>query len=251
MLDRVRIVLVRPIRSGNVGAVCRAMTNLGLSDLVLVSPDCDPTDEQARGFAARAKPLLAEARIVENLADALTGCVRTFACSGKGGFYRRQATITPWEAARLALDAAGSAPAAFVFGPEDRGLVLRELLELDRVVEIPTDPQYPAMNLAAAATVMCYELRRAWLERDPSAVPPTREWATDERKRAMYAHLFTSLERIGFFDGQQNPDHLRFPLRHLFGRFEMTENEVDILIGMARQMAWCADRLDGRDDAQR
>jgi len=249
MLDRIRIVLVRPIRSGNVGAVCRAMANMGLSDLVLVSPACDIADEQAQGFAARAKPLLARARVVDSLGPALAGCVTTFAASAKGGFYRRQAAVAPAEAADLAFATAAVGSVAFVFGPEDRGLVMRELLDFDRVVEIPADPDYPALNLAAAATVICYELRRAWLQVE-GRLPwpaPAEELATDERKRVLYAKLFDALERIGFFDNQQNPDHLKFALRHVFGRVSMTVNEVDILIGMSQQMRWYVERR-GRAD---
>jgi tRNA/rRNA methyltransferase len=242
MLDRIRIVLVRPIRSGNIGAVCRAMMNMGLSELVLVSPACDPTDEQAQGFAARAKPLLERARLVDSVPAALEGCVTTFAASAKGGMYRRQAAMTVAAAADLALAAAG--PAAFAFGPEDRGLVMRELLHFDRVCEIPADPDYPVLNLAAAATIVCYEIRQAWLRaaRRPPWPPDDEPIATDQRKRILYAKLFDALDGIGFFGGQQNPEHLKYALRRVFGRRTMTVNEVDILIGMAQQIRWYAAR---------
>jgi TrmH family RNA methyltransferase len=244
MLDRVRIVLVRPIRSGNVGAVCRVMVNMGLSDLVLVSPACDPADEQAQGFAARAKPLLERARLVDSVPAALDGCVTTFAASAKGGMYRRQAAVTPAAAADLALRAAAAGPVAFAFGPEDRGLVMRELLDFDRVLEIPADPDYPVLNLAAAVAVVCYEVRQAWLRAagQPPWPPRDEPVATDGRKRTLYTKLFDALDAIGFFGGQQNPEHLKYALRRVFGRVDLTVNEVDILIGMAEQIRWYASR---------
>jgi TrmH family RNA methyltransferase len=244
MLDRVRIVLVRPIRPGNLGAVCRAMVNMGLSELVLVSPECARDDEQARGFAARAKPLLERARTVDSVAAALDGCVRTFATSAKGGMYRRQAGVTAAAGAALALDAVSAGRVAIAFGPEDRGLVMRELLEFDRVIEIPADPEYPVLNLAAAATVMCYELRQEFLRRAGGVRPALNGEppASDERKRALYAKLFAALDEIGFFGGQQNPDHLKFALRRIFGRVDLTVNEVDILIGMTQQIRWYVER---------
>ncbi|MFQ5807322.1 MAG: RNA methyltransferase [Phycisphaerae bacterium] len=244
MLDRIRIVLVRPMRPGNVGAVCRAMVNMGLSDLVLVSPACDLADEQAQGFAARAKPLLQRARIVDSTPAALAGCIATFAASAKGGMYRRQAAMTAAAAADLAVEAAAAGPVAFAFGPEDRGLVMRELLHFDRVVEIPADPEYPVLNLAAAVTVLCYEVRQAWLRAGgrPPWSPREEPVAADERKRMLYAKLFDALDEIGFFDGQQNPEHLKYALRRVFGRANLTANEVDILIGMAQQIRWYADR---------
>jgi tRNA/rRNA methyltransferase len=249
MLERIRIVLVRPIRPGNVGAVCRVMTNMGLRELVLVAPACDRLDEQAVGFAARARPLLEAARVVPDIATALEGCVLTLASSGKGGLYRRHAAIAPAQAAAAALDAAAAGPVALVFGPEDRGLLLEELLHFDRVVEIPADAAYPVLNLAAAAAVMCYELRRTWLERreEPSRARP---WAREEQKRVLFEKLFAALETIGFFRNQQYEAHLPLALRHLLGRMDLSVNEADILIGMARQIQWYAERYGPRGDAE-
>lgn len=239
MLEHIRIVLVRPIRPGNVGAVCRIMTNMGLRELVLVAPACDRFDEQAIGFAARARPLLEAARVVPDIPSALDGCVLTLATSGKGGMYRRPVAIAPPQAAADALDATAAGPVALAFGPEDRGLLLEELLHFDRVVAIPSDPTYSVLNLAAAVTVMCYELRRTWLERQP-APPPARPRAHDEQKRILFERLFAALETIGFFHNQQFEAHLPLALRHLFGRLDLSVNEADILIGMARQIEWYA-----------
>ena len=99
------------------------------------------------------------------------------------------------------------------------------------------------LNLAAAVTVVCYELRKAWLAAEgksplPLAIDPG--LARDDQKQVLFAKLFDALERVGFFFGQ-NPDHLKYALRHLFGRIEMNVNEVDILIGLARQIRWYVD----------
>lgn len=242
MLARVRIVLVRPLRSGNVGSIARAMANFGLSDLVLVAPGCDPFDAQGTGFAARGKPVLAGARIVPTISDALTDCIASFATSAKGGLYRRQAGIAPADAADAVLQKAASGPVAIAFGPEDRGLLQEELLHFDRVIEIPANPAYPALNLAAAATIVCYELRQAF-RRSQGAAPIDAhpDIAPHGRTDILYAKLFDALERIGFFRTQQSPEHLRLALRRIFGRVELSTNEVDILIGMAQQIRWYYD----------
>jgi len=227
------------------------MANMGLSDLVLVSPECDLDDPQAQGFAARAKHMLKEARVVHSVAEALEGSVQTFAASGKGGMYRKQAGVTVSAGAEMALRAADRGVVAIAFGPEDRGLVMRELLEFDHVIEIPAAPEYPTLNLAAAATVVCYELRQAGLRREtgsPAALCDE-PLATDDRKRIMYEKLFTGLDLIGYFGGQQNPEHLKYALRRVFGRVEMTVNEADILIGMAQQIRWYAERYPRSDKA--
>ncbi len=62
-------------------------------------------------------------------------------------------------------------------------------------------------------------------------------WARQEQKDQLYRHLFAALDQIGFCFGP-NPDHLKYALRHLFGRVDLSVNEVDILIGLARQIQW-------------
>ncbi len=257
-LRNIRIVLARPIRAGNVGAAARAMANMGLSDLCLVAPVCDRNEEAAQGFAARAKPLLDNARIVDTLPAALSDCVKTFATSGKGGVYRRQAGVTPWEAAEIALRHAGAGPVAITFGPEDRGLLQSEILEFDHVIEIPSDDGYPVLNLAAAVMVICYELRRAMVapgataEREPDSADAQPAFAgdalaTDERKRVLYAKLFDALDQVGFFRAKPKPEHLRYALRRVLGRAALTVTEVDVWTGVAQQVAWYVERSAGPD----
>src|SRR4030095_12136194 len=110
---------------------------MGLRDLVLVAPECDIGDTQAQGFAARAKEVLDAARVVESVSAALEGCIGSFAASAKGGFYRREAAATPSQAAEYAIQTASQGTVAIAFGPEDRGLLQREILEFDRILEIP------------------------------------------------------------------------------------------------------------------
>jgi tRNA/rRNA methyltransferase len=247
MLDRVRIVLVRPQGAANLGAVCRAMHNMGLTDLVLVSPEARRDDDWAVAFAARSRKLLESAREVASIAEALEGCVASFATSGKGGFYRRRAAVDVETAAREMLDRGAGGPVAVAFGPEDRGLLQEEILLFDRVVEIPANPEYPVLNLAAAVLIVCHELRREWMRRAgvvPS--PPDDEAADDVRKRVLYEKLFAALDGIGFFsrDGNAgaNPDHLKYVLRRVLGRVNLTVSETDVLIGMAQQIAYASRR---------
>ena len=240
MLDQVRIVLVSPSGPANVGAAARVMANMGLSELVIVAPRCEPKGEAAVAYAAHGLPVLENARIVADLPAALVGCVRTFATSSKLGLYRRQTAIVPAAAADEALTVARSGPVAFAFGRENFGLRTEELLDFDRIITIPADETYPVLNLAAAVTIVCYELRRAWLAAEELPQLPMAlhsGWAPQERKELLFKHLFDALEQVGFFFGPK-PDHLKYALRHLLGRIDLSVNEADILIGLARQIQW-------------
>ncbi|MGE0480202.1 MAG: RNA methyltransferase [Phycisphaerae bacterium] len=250
MLNRVRVVLVEPAGPINVGAVSRAMANFGLRELVLVDPRCDWTGEQAQLFAVHGRAVLSAARVVPDIPSALDGCIASFATSARLGLYRRQNAAPPRVAVRDVLEAAGAGLVAVAFGRENNGFHDRELLQFDRIITIPADESYPALNLAAAVTVIAYELFGAALARRgqpplPTALPVER--ARDEQKRVMFERLFDALDGVGFFFGQ-NPDHLRFALRHMLGRLDLSANEVDILIGLARQIRWHVDHHPRRVD---
>ena len=70
MTAQVRIVLIEPSHPGNIGSVARAMKNMALSELVLVRPRSFPHAE-ANALAAGADDILAGARIVDSVAEAL------------------------------------------------------------------------------------------------------------------------------------------------------------------------------------
>ena len=225
----------------NLGSACRALVNMGLSDLVLVAPECDPTDEDAITFAMRGKHLLREARIVPTIEEALQGCVLSYAATGKKGAHRNQAAETARAAAERTMQTVASGPVAIAFGPEDRGLLKHEILQFDRVIEIEAAPTYPVLNLAMAVMVVAYDLQHAARAYQP---PPetTEPRALDEHKVVFYDKLFDALDRIGFFARQQTSEHLRFAIRRVFGRTDMSANELDVLIGIASQIHWYANQ---------
>ena len=66
----IRIVLVGTTHPGNIGAVARAMKNMGLSELALVRPRHFP-HEEATARASGADDLLARARVVDSLQAAI------------------------------------------------------------------------------------------------------------------------------------------------------------------------------------
>jgi TrmH family RNA methyltransferase len=129
---------------------------------------------------------------------------------------------------------------ALVFGPESSGLSNAQVTRCHYLIHIPVDPTCPALNLAQAVAICLYELRRAWLlKHEPPADPaPPAHFADQER---MFAHLKTALEEIHFLYGS-NADSLMHALRHLIGRARPTSTEVDILLGLARQIRWYTSR---------
>src|SRR5947208_3461593 len=161
MIERCRIVLVRPHYPGNLGATARVMRNFGLTDLVLVDPVASVNDLDARRMATHGLAVLDAARVVPDLGAAVADCVFTLATSAlSGGVIRESVVGTPEEKFPELLAAARSGPIAVVFGPEPHGLTTAEVARCHGLVHIPVDPAFPALNLAQAVAICCYELYR-------------------------------------------------------------------------------------------
>jgi tRNA/rRNA methyltransferase len=246
-LQNCRVVLVRTQFAGNLGSVARVMRNFGLSQLVLVGPEASRADRQARRLSTHGEEILDQARVVATLDEAIADCVLVAGTSARvGGPYRRQSHGLPEEIMPRLLDAEAGGPVALVLGPERDGLTNAEVTRCHYLIHIPTDPAYPALNLAQAATICLYELRRAWLRRTQAPAPaePLAPVAMQER---MFENLRVALEEVHFLYGEK-AGPLMHALRHLLGRAGPTAMEVDVLFGLARQLRWVAGRSRAEPD---
>src|SRR5277367_2202609 len=229
-------VLFRPQSPGNIGAAARAVKNMGFDDLRLVAPGTLKSRE-AVAMEVHADDVLAHATVYPELADALADCSIAVGTTSRRGGYRSRAV--PLRAAAVELEAlAGANKIALVFGREDRGLTNRELKLCHRLVTIPTAPEYPSLNLAQAVMVVAYELMMAATATVQATGAP--EFVAASISDPMLERLADALVSIGFIP-DDNPDHIMFALREIFGRSGLTAREAEIFNGMARQMRWVAE----------
>jgi len=245
-LAQVKIILVEPAGPLNVGSVARVMKNMGLSQLVLVNPQCEPLGIEAQHMAVHGVDILEAAQQVATIPDALTGCQRAIATTA-----RVRTLPTPLETPHLALpwlleEAVNS---AVIFGPEYRGLSNVELNYAQRFVCIPSNPEYPSLNLAQAVAICCYELyqiAQSQLSKPQDSIsqlpsPTPNLYSVDaaplEVLEGYYQHLEALLLQIGYLYPHTAPARLE-KLRRLFNRAHPTTAEVAMLRGILHQMKW-------------
>nr|WP_238935217.1 tRNA (cytosine(32)/uridine(32)-2'-O)-methyltransferase TrmJ [Pseudomonas typographi] len=233
-MQNIRVVLVNTSHPGNIGGAARAMKNMGLGQLVLVAPHSFPAPE-ASARASGADDVLANARVVPTLEEALAGCALVLGTSARD-------RSLPWPMLeprecghKTVVAAAGGQPVALVFGREHAGLTNDELQRCHFHVHIPANPDFSSLNLAAAVQVLAYEVRTAWLATQgaPAAgpEPAAPALATMDQMEGFYRHLETTLVEVGFLD-PANPRHLMARLRRLFGRSNVDHTEMSILRGI-------------------
>jgi tRNA/rRNA methyltransferase len=235
-LDNIRVVLVEPQHSGNIGAVARAMKNMALSRLVLVNP-ADHLAMEARMMAMHAFDILQQAQVVDSLTQAIADVgyvVGTTRRLGKS----RQAQQTSRSIAPLLLELAASNPIALVFGREDSGLSNDELARCHELITIPAHPSFGSLNLAQAVLLVCYEIYVS-AATQPLASPPM--LATTAEVERLYTRMQEVLRHIGFLHGS-NPDRMMGYFRRFFARVGLKSRDVNVFLGVFRQIEWYINR---------
>jgi tRNA/rRNA methyltransferase len=213
---------------------------MGLRDFVLVSPEADPTDPEARKLSTHGEEILRQARVVASLTEAVADCTLVAATSARtGGLFRRQSMGPPDAIIPHLVVEMARGPVALIFGPESTGLTNEEISSCHYLIHIPTDSGYPALNLAQAVAICLYELSRAWPKRNEETCSSP-SIANFEAQERMFADMRAALEHIHFLYGPK-ADSLMHALRHLIGRAKPSEMEVDVLLGLARQIRWYVD----------
>ena len=235
-LRKIRVVLVRPKGSGNIGSVARAMKNTGVGDLALVGGGRTES-LSARAMAVHARDILDGARRFDTIREAVADCGLVVGTTCRKGLYRDHVEL-PREVAQdlvAAVRSDGARPAALLFGPEDHGLSNSDLKYCQRLVTIPSHPEQPSLNLAQAVMVCLYEI---YLAAAVAPAPAERiHRAPAEAVEALFDRMKETLLKVGFLD-PQNPEHILLALRRILGRAGLEERDVKILSGLFRQIEW-------------
>ena len=235
-MEFTRFILINTSHAGNVGATARAMKVMGFGDLVLVAPRFADVlcHEEAVAMASGAADILARARVVPTLAEALDGV--DYVCA-TAMTPRDFGPPTHEPRSLFAALAAREAPPrlALVFGSERYGMSNEDVYRCHAVLSIPTQPDYGSLNLAQAVQLLAYDWRQALGGFDVEARTQDPNLADAQAVQGLLTHWQASLEQIGFLDPAA-PRKLMPRLNQLFNRAQLTAEEVHILRGIARQM---------------
>ncbi|MFT3915146.1 MAG: RNA methyltransferase [Anaeromyxobacteraceae bacterium] len=218
----VRLVLLKPSNPQNLGAVARAMKNMGLADWAVVELGTHDF-ATARRVAVHAEELLDRPRIARTLEEAVADCAWVVGTTPRRVRGRR--TLAPAEVAAGVL-ARAPGRTAIVFGEERSGLTNEEALRCHDLSAIPSDPEQPSLNLAQAVLLYAWEVRRAALS--AAAPAPARGQdggaATDAEVAGLEQLLRELLRASGFLAGPER--HAVRDLADAFRRARLTRREA-------------------------
>ena len=224
---KVSVILVAPKYGGNIGAIARLMRNYGLSDLRFVSPP--EIGDEAMARAMNGKEILLSARRYDNFGDAMKGFRIVAATSSSitlDDRKFRRLPETPSKFWKRALKTEGNI--ALVFGREDDGLRNTEIELCNSFIHIPSNPEYPVLNLSHAVSVILYEMIRDLDRRLPVTEDPVEE-------KNMSRLVDSVMELISMTDfPEYKIPNTRVMISRLMARAEMTQSEYFKIMGIIR-----------------
>lgn len=226
-------MLVGTTHPGNIGAVARAMKNMKMNNLRLVSPKIFPCAE-ATSRASGADDVLSRATVYTSLQEAIADCELVIGASARCRTISWP-EITPRDCAQKVVINEPSRQVAIVFGRENSGLKNHELDLCHFLLRIPCNSEYSSLNLAAAVQIVCYELFVATGYKEEVRIgdKDLQPLATAAQVESFYSHLSEALVDIGFMHPDKSKTIMR-RLRRIYNRIQLDTKELDILRGILR-----------------
>ena len=231
--DQLTVVLHNPQRQINIAATVRAMMNMGIRNLRLVTPrEYEP--DLIEHVAHRSADVVEKIEVYDSLPAALHDITWAIGTTAR----HRDTPLPPQEMRAVAPSVVAKAyegqRIALVFGPEDNGLQQTELDHCQQFVTIATDPDYASLNLAQAVLLVCYELN---MTNPPERVdqrilyPPATVGAID----AFVVLMEQALREINFFKSPSAPSKIR-SLRSMTHRAQPNAREIMLLAAIAHEL---------------
>ena len=159
--SNLKVILVEPNGSLNVGSVARLCSNFEVDELRIVSPKCNIFSLEAKKMALKGQKFIDNCKIFNNLENAIVDCDLVLASCGrievsKDSFLESLEDINNWAISFKKIN-----NLAIIFGREDRGLTNDELLLANKTFNIPTSKNNPSLNLSHAVSIVLYELNKS------------------------------------------------------------------------------------------
>ncbi len=225
-----KIILVKPQKSGNLGAIARAMANFGFKNLILVNPKCKKNSIEAKKRAKHAQKILKSAKIVKSLPKLHTLIATTSQLGTDYNIPRSPVNLVQLNNMLSKLKSKENI--GLVFGPEGKGLSNKEVNQCDFVLTIPTGKKYPVLNLSHAVAVTLYELSKVM---SSTKVSEHIILASEKDKAQVLKLVKNKINKLTFATKSKQQTQLTV-WKKILGKAFLTKREAFALMGFLRKI---------------
>ena len=224
----INIVLIETSHPGNIGSVARAMKTMGLKNLLLINPRKFPSGD-ANALSGNAIDILEKAKVYKNLKDAIKDSTFVYATSARVRTIQWPTKNAQDAAEEIVKQVSANKKISIIFGREDRGLTNEELQIANTHIEIPANPEYPVLNIAMSAQIICYEILKASID------TTARDWhdypeVDSKNLQMLIDHFIETATDIDVIN-PDNPKKIISRIKRMFTRLHPDEMETSFLRG--------------------
>ena len=230
-----KIILVEPSGPINVGSIARLCSNFNVSELRVVSPNCDIHALDSRKMAMKGISYLNNCMVYESLSNALLDCDLVLATYGRISLSKDERQISLQEVSKWIKKFKNTKNLAIIFGRENRGLSNDELLLAQKVFTIETSNN-PSLNLSHAVSIVLYEFckvlnhKNIKCKKDVNLASPIQIDNT-------FKDLDKLLLKIGYLLPHTSKIKINKFKKYIL-KAETSKLELDTLRGIIHQMNW-------------
>ena len=227
------IILSKPQLGENVGMVARAMLNFGFDDLRLISPREDWLNEKTYSASAGADLVLDNSTVHKSIAEATEDLQYVYATTIRVRDMHIK-YINPQDFVKEAIQTCSKKNlCGLLFGGEASGLSNDDLVFSKKTILIPTNPNFPSLNLSQSVGILAYEFSKSFYNleiKKNNAKSPN--LAKNGMVEGFYGQLEQELEKGHFFKTPDIKPTMIRNIRNIFQRANLTDQEVHTLRGI-------------------
>ena len=230
--NRIKIILVEPQLSENIGTAARAMLNFGLNSLSLVSPKQNHLSLKSIRASAGADFVLKNAKIYQSVEEAISNTSYVFACT-----VRKRDMVKPYcgpmELENIFSSLSKKSNVGIMFGREKSGLTNEQVSYADMILHIPTDPKFSSLNLAQAVAIISSEINRIDNKYDKKDFFNSNSVTAEKEEIIGFLnHLERALNVSGFLRPKEKKETMMINIRNIFTRSNLSRQDVQTLRGI-------------------
>ncbi len=234
-LFNLKVILVEPNGPLNVGSIARLCSNFNVSELRLVSPNCDINSSESRRMAMKGISYLNNCKIYESLRNALEDCNLVLATCGRISLSKKENQTSLPEVSEWLNNFKNIGNLAIIFGREDRGLSNDELLLAQKVFTIETQNN-PSLNLSHAVSIVLYELYKGSNFKN-NKYKKEIQLANTIHIQDTFKDLDKLLLKIGYLLPHTSKSKINKFKKYVL-KAETSKKELDTLRGIIHQVNW-------------
>lgn len=232
-------ILCRTQGPVNLGMIMRLCRNVGIEELRLVDPLCDPQDDDARRFANHARDHLATVPQFDSLSEALADQELAIATTARVRDQRYGQAVSLHELQEVTQQRSAHR-VALVFGNEADGLSAEELACCPIHLHLDTPGDYPSYNLANAVAIIGHHVQCMMSNTDSPPTLPQPEAAPMALQQQLTEYWLDSLERFNYFRGNRSRDQFAAHFQQLIHRLALNKEDATVLWGCLAQFNYFA-----------